>query len=92
MKKFTTVAVIAALALATQAFAMGGGSKGGQTMPSTMSTSTMKSGSTMSTGTHTMTSTTTMSGTGTMSTTMAGTGMTKQQTTPGTPMQPITTK
>lgn len=92
MKKFTTVAVIAAMALATQAFAMGGGSKGGQTMPSTMATSTMKSGSTMTTGSQTMTSTATMSGTGTMSTTMAGTGTTKPQMTPGIPMQPATTK
>lgn len=88
MKKFTTVAVIAALALATQVFAMGGSTKGGQTMSST----TMKTTTTMKTGTTTMTPPSTMSGTGTMTATMSGTGMTKPQTMPVTPMQPATTK
>lgn len=92
MKKFTTVAVIAAMALTTQAFAMGGGSKGGQTMPTTRSTSTMKSGYTMTTGTKTMPTTAIMSATGTMSTALSGTGMTKPQVAPGTPMQPAVTK
>ncbi len=88
MKKFTTVAVIAALALATQVFAMGGSTKGGQTMSST----TMKSGTAMKAGNHTMTPPATMSGAGTMTTTMSGTGMTKPQTMPATPMHPAVTK
>jgi len=81
MNTFTTVAVIAALALATQAFAMGGSSRGGQTMSSTKSTTAMNTGSKMTTGTHTMNSAVPMNGTGTMTT-----GMTKAQMTPGTPM------
>ena len=88
MKKITTVAVIAALALSTQVFAMGGSTKGGQTMSST----SMKATTTMKTGTTTMTPPSTMSGVGTMTATMSGTGMTKPQTMPVTPMQPATTK
>jgi len=88
MKKFTTVAVIAALALSTQVFAMGGSTKSGQKMSST----TMKSGATMKTGTTTMTPSSAMRGSGTMTATMSGSGMTKPQTMPGTPMQPATTK
>lgn len=63
MKKFTTVAVIAALALATQAFAIGGGTKGGQTMSSTMTKTTMNTGSKMTTGTPAMASAAPMNGT-----------------------------
>lgn len=88
MKKLTTVAVIAALALATQVFAMGGSTKSGRTMSST----TMKTNTAMKTGTPTMTAPATMSGTGTMTATMSGTGMTKPQTMPVTPMQPAATK
>lgn len=62
MNKFTTVAVIAALALATQTFAMGGSSKGGQTMSSTKSTTTMNTGSKMTTGTPAMSSAAPMNG------------------------------
>jgi hypothetical protein len=72
MKKFNTVAVIAALAFATQAFAMGGGSKGGQATHSNMPATT-KTGITMTTGTHAMGSTAPMQGTGTMSATMSQT-------------------
>jgi len=86
MNKVTTVAVIAALALATQAFAMGGSSRGGQTMSSTKSTTAMNTGSKMTTGTHTMNSTAPMNGSGTMTTKMSTTGMTKAQMAPGTPM------
>ena len=86
-----TVAIIAALALTTQAFAMGGSSRGGQTMAATRSMSTMKNGATMTTGTHTMTTTTTM-GPRTMSQTMSGTGKPNPQMTPGTPMQLAVTK
>ena len=94
MKKITTVAVIAALALATQVFAMGGSTKSGQAMPTTTmkSGATMTTGTTMKTGATTMTPSSTMSGTGTMTATMSGSGMTKPQTMPVTPMQPATTK
>ena len=92
MNKFTTVAVIAALALATQAFALGVSSKGGQTMSSTKSTTTMNTGSKMTTGTHAMTSAAPMNGTGTMSTTMSTTGTTKTKIAPVSPKQPATTK
>jgi hypothetical protein len=102
MKKFTTVAVIAAMAFATQALAKGGSMGGGQShgtaggtqqMTSIMSTTTMKTGATMTTGNHTMTSTATMDGAGTMSTTMPNNGMSsKPQLTPVTPMQPAATK
>lgn len=89
MNTFTTVAFIAALALATQAFAMGGGSRGGQTMSSTMSTPAMTTGSRMMIGTHTMNFAAPMNGAGTMtttmSTTMSTTGMAKSQMTPVTP-------
>ena len=92
MKKITTVAVIAALTLATQAFAMGGSSKAGQTMPSTMSTTTMNSGSKMTTGTHSMAATAPMSGTGTMTTTMSATGTTKAKMKPGSTTEPVVAK
>jgi hypothetical protein len=92
MNKFTSVAVIAALSIATQALAMGGGSRGGQTMSSPMSTTTMNTGTKMTTGTHTMTSTATMSGAGAMTTTMPANGTTKPPMTPGTPMQPVAAK
>ena len=92
MKNFTTVAVIAALTLATQAFAMGGSTKGGPSMSSTMSKSTMKTGTTMTAGTHTMTATAPMSGTGAMTTTMPAAGTTKTMMTTASPMQPATTK
>ena len=85
MKKYTTVAVIAALTLATQAFAMGGSTKGGQATHAT----TMKTGATMKTGTPVMTSTSIMTGTGSMTT---GTGMTKPLMTPVTPLQPVAAK
>jgi hypothetical protein len=62
MKKFTTVAVIAALALATQAFAIGGSTKGGQTMSSTMTKTTINTGSKMSTGAPAMESAAQMNG------------------------------
>ena len=85
MKKFTTVAVIAALTLATQVFAMGGSTKGAQTMPSTI----MKTGSTMKISTTAMTAPATMSGAATMTATMSGTGMTKSQTMPTAPMHQL---
>ncbi len=88
MKKFTTVAVIVALALASQVFAMGSSTKGGQTMSST----TMKTSSAMRSGNPTMTAPATMNGTVTMTTAMSGTGMTKSQTIPTIPMQPVVTK
>lgn len=88
MKKFTTVAVIVALALATQVFAMGSSTKGGPTM----STNAMKSGSTMKAGTSTMTAPAHLSGTKTMTSTMPAAGMTKPQMTPETPMQPVVAK
>ena len=91
MKKFTTVAVIAALALATQVFAMGGSNaKGGQSMTTAMSKTTMNTGTKMTTGTPSMTAK--MSGAGTMNTTMLATGMTKVPMTPASPMQPVTAK
>ena len=92
MKKFTTVTVIAALALATQAFAMGGSTRGGQSTPSTMSTTTIKTGSTMTTGTHAMTAPAKMGGAGTMTTAMSAAGTTKMQMTPASPMQPTAAK
>lgn len=86
MKKFTTLAVIATLALATQAFAIGGtSSKGGQTMSTTMSKTTMSTGSKITSGTQAMTSSAPMKGAGTMTTRMSATGTTKPQITAGTP-------
>ena len=92
MKKVTTVAVIAALALATQAFAMGGSSKSGQTMSSSKSTNTMNTRPTMTTGTHAMTSAAAINGTGTMTTRMSATGTTTSQMTTGTPMHQAAAK
>lgn len=83
MKKFTTIAVIAALALTTQVFAMGGSTKSGPAM-----STTMKSGSTMKAGTATMTAPAHLSGTGTM----PATGTTKPQMAPRTPIQPVVAK
>lgn len=91
MKKFTTVAVIAALALATQVFAMGGSMKGG----TSMSRNTMKSGSQMTAGTATMKSGSQMrAGTGTMKagSQMTSNDMAKPQMAPGRPMQPVVAK
>lgn len=87
MNKITTVAVIAALALATQAFAMGGGSKGGRSMSSTMAT-----GSVMTPGTHSMAAPAKMSGTGTMATKMSTPGTTKMPMTAASQMQPPTAR
>ena len=92
MKKFITVAVIAALALATQAFAIGGGTKAGQTMSSTMTKTTMNTGSKMTAGTPAIAFAAPMNGTGSMNTTMSSTGTTKTKMTPVSPKQPATTK
>lgn len=88
MKKLTVVAVIAALALSTQAFAMGGSTKGGQTMSSTKSATTMNI---LTTGTHAITPAAPMNGTGTMATAMTAAGTTKTMMSPASP-NPAATK